>query len=172
MSQYPVLYAGQRITAGLLSSMLPLEAYKGSDTTRTSTTTTTDDPDLVLTLEGNATYYVEIFIHYAAASTELLKTHWTVPSGATGFRSAWGPTQTVATSDPAGDGRWGIHGFTTDVQYGTRSNANFLTMAKETGNVVTSSSGGTLALKWAQNTAGATGTRVAAGSYMRAKRIL
>ncbi|MFC7817547.1 hypothetical protein ACFUTR_23235 [Streptomyces sp. NPDC057367] len=171
MSQYPVFYAGQRITAGLLSSVLPLEAYKGSDTTRTATTVTADDPDLVLTLEANATYYVEVFIHYAASSSELLLTHWTVPSGATGFRSAWGPAQTVATSDPAGDGRWGIHGFTTDVQYGTRSNATFQTMAWETGNVITTD-GGTLALKWAQNTSGATGTRVAAGSYMRAKRIL
>ncbi|MET8766312.1 hypothetical protein [Streptomyces sp. NPDC004658] len=170
MSTYPPIRAGQRITSTLLTSMLPLEAYKPSDTTRLATTTVADDPDLTLTLEANAIYYVEIFIHYASPSTELLKTQWTVPSGASGLRSAWGVASSVVAADPAGDGRWGVHAFTTDVIYGTRTSGTNQSQAVETGNVATTSAG-VIALKWAQNTSGATGTKVAAGSYMRVKRI-
>lgn len=170
MSLYPTLYAGQRITAGLLSSMLPREAYKRSTQTRTATTTPTDDPDLQIELEGGATYYVEWFIHYAAPSAELIKTAWSVPSGAVGLRSAWGVAQGVVHADPVGDGRWGIHGFTTTCVYGTRSSPTNQSMLIETGQVETTSAG-IVAFQWAQNTSGLTGVQVCAGSYGRAKRI-
>lgn len=171
MSQYPVLYAGRRLTSGLLASMLELDAFKASDTTRTATTTTAADPDLTLTLEAAATYYIEIFIHYSAPSAELLKTQWTVPPGASGLRSCWGVAQGVVGADPAGDGRFGIHAFSTDVVYGTRTSPTNQSMVWETGNLTTTSAG-PVALAWAQNTSGASGVRVAAGSYMRARRIL
>lgn len=170
MALYPVIYSGQRITSAFLSSLLPLEAYKASDTTRASTTTVAADPDLVLSLEAGAIYYVEIFIHYSASSSELLKTQWSAPSGATGVRSGWGAASSVASSNPDGVGRWGVHGFTTDVVYGTRTSSANQSMAWETGQVATVSAG-TLALSWAQNTSGATGVRVASGSFMRAKRV-
>lgn len=169
MSQYPVLYAGRRLTSGLLSSMLPTEAYKRSTLTRTATTVTADDPDLQFALEANAIYFVEFFVHYQAPSAELIKTTWNAPADAVGLRSAWGPASSVVATDPSGDGRWGIHAFTTTCVYGTRNSAS-QTMLIETGQVETTSAG-TVAFQWAQNTSGLTGVQVCSGSYGRAKRL-
>ncbi|MFD4257709.1 hypothetical protein ACFWR9_08755 [Streptomyces sp. NPDC058534] len=169
MSQYPILYAGRRLQSGLLSSMLPTEAYKRSTLTRTATTTTADDPDLQFTLEANAIYFVEFFVHYQAPSAELIKTTWSVPSAAVGLRSAWGAASGVVSGDPSGDGRWGIHAFTTTCTYGTRSSAS-QTMLVETGQVETTTAG-TVAFQWAQATSGLTGVQVCSGSYGRAKRL-
>jgi hypothetical protein len=173
VSQYPTIPAGTRLTGTLLQSMLPLEAYKAADTTRSSTTTFADDPDLVLTLEANATYWVEMFIKYAAVTAEQFKTTWTVPSGATGGRARHGVSSAVndtALGGPFGDGAWGHHGFSTTLTYGTRNSASNQIWALEAGPVQTTTAG-IVALAWAQNTAGAAGTKVAAGSYIRAKRI-
>jgi len=173
MSRYPVLYAGQRLTAPLLSSLLPLEAYKATSTTRSSTTTLTDDPDLVIALEANATYIVEVFIRYGAVTAEQFKTAWTVPSGATGGRSRVGVASTVndtTTGGPFGSGAFGVHAFVTSLTYGTRNSTSNQVGATEVGTVTTTNAGN-VALQWAQNTSGATGTVLASGSYMRAKRI-
>ncbi|MFG2269145.1 hypothetical protein ACGFNY_05145 [Streptomyces chartreusis] len=174
MSRYPVIYAGQRITAELQSSMLVLEAYKATGTTRSSTTTFADDPDLTIALEANATYWVEMYIKYAAVTAEQFKTNWTVPSGATGGRARHGLSSSVndtTAGGPFGDGAWGHHGFTTTLTYGTRNSASNQVFAYEIGFVTTSTTAGNVALSWAQNASGATGTSVSAGSYMRAKRI-
>jgi hypothetical protein len=174
VSQYPTIYAGQRITATLAMSMLPLEAYKATGTTRTATTTFADDPDLTLALEANATYWVEFFIKYAAVTAEQFKTNWTVPAGATGGRARHGVSSAVndtTAGGPFGDGAWGHHGFTTTLTYGTRNSGSNQVFAYEIGFVTTSTTAGNVALSWAQNASGATGTTVSAGSYARAKRI-
>lgn len=170
MAQYPTIYAGQRVTAQLLMSMLPTFVRKGSDTTRSATTTFTDDPDLTITLEANAQYRVEFYIHYSSTSIAGFKTAWTTPSGASGLRACWGvDTAPTSTANPTGDGRWGIHGFTTTVNYGTRNGTN-QALAWETGDITTTSAG-TLALQWAQTTSDASSTRVAARSYLRVERL-
>lgn len=173
MSQYPAVYAGQRITGTLLLSTLPLEAYKSTATTRASTTTVTDDPDLTIALEANATYWVEFFIKYAATTTPQFKTQWSVPSGASGGRARHGVSSSVndtTAGGPFGDGSWGQHAFTTALTYGTRNSAANQVFALESG-FVTTTTAGNVALQWAQNTADASGTVVSAGSYARAKRI-
>lgn len=172
MSQYPTILAGQRITSSLLNSMLWVEVWKTANTDRQSTTTFADDPDLTVTLDANATYRVEMFLHFAALDVARFKTSWTVPSGATGNRSAVGPDQGTILSGTSsgGQGRWGVHAFTTSCTYGTRDSATNQCFAQEEATVVTSSAG-TLALQWAQATSNATATRLAAGSYMRVRRI-
>jgi len=165
---YPVILAGSRITAGLLSSMMPLEAYKAADLFRT-TTTLADDPDLQMQLEGGATYRIQMWIYYSAVHVEQLKTAWNVPFGASGLKGSWGAAPAVSDGTPVGDGRWGIHGFTTTCVYGDRNSSNQV-LARETGHVVTTGPG-ILALQWAQNASGSVGVRVAQGSYMTAKRI-
>ncbi|MEU3095500.1 hypothetical protein ABZ690_11945 [Streptomyces sp. NPDC006967] len=170
MARYPEIYTAQRITAGLLQSMLPQFALKPSDTNRASTTTLADDPDLQIELEANATYRVEFYIGYSSLAVAGFKTAWTTPSGATGLRSCWGAgTSPTSTTLPTGDGRWGIHGMTTAAEYGTRNSTN-QAMAWETGEVTTTSAG-TLALQWAQVTSDASETRVAARSYLRVERL-
>jgi hypothetical protein len=170
VSQYPAIPAGVRLTTLLLSSMLPFWVRKAGDTNRNTTTVLAADPDLQIALEANATYRVTMIIHYSAGSAGGFKTQWSVPSGATGLRSCWGVgTSPTSTTDPQGDGRWGIHGFTTDVSYGTRNSTNQV-MCKEEGDITTTTAG-TLALMWAQTASSATDTRVAGRSYLEIRRL-
>lgn len=170
MSQYPSIAAGTRITSSLLRSMLPIFVRKGSDTSRSSTTTVADDPDLTIELEANAQYRVCFWIHYSAVAAGGFKTQWTVPSGASGLRSCWGvDTSPTSTTNPTGDGRWGVHGFTTATSYGTRDSTNQV-LAMEAGDITTTSAG-TLALQWAQTASNATATRVVARSYLEIHRL-
>lgn len=151
---------------------LPLEAYKPADTSRASTTTFTSDPDLTLSLAANAVYRVEFFLHYAAVDAGRLKTQWAVPAGATGVRSAVGPDQGVILSvtSSGGAGRWGVHAYSTTCIYGSRDDVGNQCFAMEE-SVITTTSAGTCALQWAQATSNANATKVAAGSYLRVKRL-
>jgi hypothetical protein len=158
------------VTDDLLMSMLPFDVIKESETTRSNTTTLTDDPDLQIALEANASYHVAFYIHYSSTAAAGFKTAWSVPPGAAGLRACWGvDTAPTNTTNPTGDGRWGVHAFATETSYGTR-NGSSQVMAWETGDVNTSSAG-VLALQWAQTTSNAGTTRVAGRSYMRVERI-
>lgn len=170
MSQYPAIAAGQEITSDLLNGMIPIEVWKTANTDRSSTTTLADDTDLTVTLEASATYKVEMHLHYAAIDAAKFKTAWTVPSGATGNRSAVGAGSASTDATAATTGRFGVHAFTTSVTYGTRSSATNQCFALEEA-VVFTSSAGTLALQWAQDSSSGTATRLGAGSYMRVRRI-
>lgn len=172
MSRYPVLYAGQRITGTLLSSMIPDEVFKATNEDRSSTTTLANDSDLVATLEANATYEVKFVLHFAALDVARFKTAWATPAGATGNRSAVGPDQAAILSGTSsgGQGRWGVHAFTTACTYGTRDSASSLCFALEEG-IVTTTTAGTLAIQWAQATSNATATRMGAGSYLTVRRL-
>lgn len=175
MSRYPALYSGQRLTADVLSSLLPDVYYKIGNTDRSATTTLADDPDLTATLEANAVYHIEFRLHYAALAAAAFKTAWTIPSGATGNRSAVGPDQGIdlssSTSGSGGQGRWGAHSYTaTTITYGTRNHATNQCWALEE-SVITTSSAGTLAMQWAQATSNATATRLAAGSSLFVRRL-
>ena len=171
MSRYPVLYAGQRMTAdGVLTPMEQQFVLKVSSEDRSSTTTLTADSDLQIALEANAVYHVEMYIHYATQSTPGFQTEWSVPSGASGNRWCLGAGSTQVASDNVG-GRWGVHNFTgTLVEYGDRNSSTNLNGALEQG-VITTSSAGTLALTWAQVVSNASNTRVGAGSFMRVTRL-
>jgi hypothetical protein len=172
VSQYPVIYAGQRITADLDTSMLATEFFKTSNTDRSSTTTLANDPDLTATLEASAVYRVIFYLHFAAIDAARFKTAWTVPSGATGNRTAVGPDQGVILSSTSsgGTGRWGVHAFTTACTYGSRDSASNQCFAMEEG-IVTTTNAGTLAIQWAQATSNATATRLAAGSSLYVRRL-
>ncbi|MCX4703857.1 hypothetical protein [Streptomyces sp. NBC_01373] len=169
MSRYPVLYAGQRLTAPLLSSMIADTIVKNSNEDRAATTTLAADTDLTVTLEANAVYKVSIFIRYAALSVAGFQTDWTVPSGASGNRWALGAGSTQVSSDNVG-GRWGVHTFATACEYGDRNHATNLMGALEEA-IVTTTNAGTLALRWAQATSNATATRVGAGSCLIVQRL-
>lgn len=172
MSQYPVVYAGQRITATLLTSMEPIQLWKANNTDRASTTTVTDDPDLAVTLEANATYRVIFYLHYAAMNVARFKTQWTVPAGASGNRTAVGADQGVILSSTSsgGQGRYGVHTYTTACTYGTRDSTTSLCSAVEEATLTTTTAG-TLAIQWAQATADASVARLGAGSSLHVQRL-
>jgi hypothetical protein len=171
MAVYPTFTAGQKTTASLLTSGETQFAYKTADTVRTSTTTLADDPDLAFSLEANGVYRVEFWLHYAAVSAEQFRTAWTVPTGVTGVRSAFGIDSTVSSATPSGIMRTGVHQYTTGATYGDRNNNSNQCLAIEEAVVTVSSTAGTVAVQWAQATSGATGTRLAAGSYALCRRL-
>lgn len=178
MARYPVIYAGQRITGSLLQSMLPDVIMKAVNEDRVTTTTFTADSELTTTLDANATYHVTMYIQFAATDAAGFQTQWIIPTGATGSRSGFGAayelsSTNAATSQAANGGyhRSGIHALTTTVRYGTRNSASNQAITIEEGTVITGSSGGTLALAWAQAVSSASATRVGAGSTMHIRRI-
>jgi len=174
MAKYPQILAGQRITSTMLRDMLPEVIVKPSTTARASTTTLANDPDLQMTLSANAMYFVEFEILAAATNTADFKTEWTVPSGSTGLKAVLGPSSsasTQSTADPT-TVRMGCHQFGTDIVYaGVRDDNSLAFYCREWGVVTTSSTGGTLALAWAQGTSNATATQVFGGSVMRVRRV-
>ncbi|GAX54752.1 hypothetical protein [Streptomyces olivochromogenes] len=166
-----VTIAGTLIVAGQYQ---PVIVQKTSDTAR-NTNTFADDPALTVSLAASAKYIVEIHIMYGTTDTARIKTQWTVPSGATGTRFAEGADQGVILSSTSagGTGRHGAHNYTTAVQYGGRNDNTLFCAAHETA-LVTTTSSGTLALSWAQQTTTAGSTQaavVAGGSWMRVQRI-
>lgn len=150
--------------------------YKAAHTDRASTTTLADDPDLTMALDSGSTYLIEFHL-FVGGATGLIKTAWTVPGDATGLKGVQGPASTVAGDSSPQSGaddinmRSGSHGFGTAVVYGRRNVFSNLVYAVETGTVSTVT-GGTCALSWAQNTSNATAARVGLGSWMRATRIM
>lgn len=170
--RYPTWLAGQTVTAALLSSMLPLEAYKTGNTDRLSTTTFVDDPDLTFDLEANAVYFVEFFLLMGATTAADIKTSWTVPSGAAGLKSVIGPGS--AAVDANADNismRTGVHGFTTQINYSGVRNATASLFRGYEHAIVTTFAAGTCAIRWAQVASDAAASRMSAGSYARAKRV-
>lgn len=175
MSTYPPIAAGQRITAGLLTSMLPIEVVKQAHTDRTNTTVLTLDPELQMTLAANATYFVEFFVLAGGSTTGDLKTNWQTPAGASGLKSVEGPA-TGSTANSNADNstvRIGVHGFDTDIAYNAlRNGTGLLFRVYEHAVVTTAGTAGVCGLRWSQNAVDATNaTRVAAGSFMRVKRV-
>lgn len=153
---------------------VPVAVVKPSNTSRNNTTTVADDPDLVLAVAASATYDIRMLVAYDGASsagTGDLKWTFTVPSGASGTYMAlhqnlsgntagmwtlnWtdGPNINQTTANTAGTG--------TGNQFGIFFN----------GLLQTAGSAGNLTFRWAQNTSGATSTRVFAQSYIAAQRV-
>jgi hypothetical protein len=174
-NQYPVIAAGQRITTNLLNAMIPVVIRKPSSTARTSTTTLADDPDLTFQLAANSVYFVEFMIKYAtpgASGTAGFKTGWTVPSGASGNRTSVGAGS--AATDTGADNmatHTGVHGYATAETYGSRltSTTNQLWLIETS--TVNTSSAGTCAFQWAQQTSNASATTVFSDSIMRITQL-
>jgi hypothetical protein len=184
--QYPQWAAGDEITAEKLMQMIPRIINKPTNTSILSTTTPTIDPDLQMELEPNATYFVEFHIHYAALESVGFRTDWTVPSGTTGNKCiigmaedgySWTNSEAGMGGTDAGNanntlGRFGVHAFATDVNYGTRNHATNQAYALETATVITGGTGGTVGLNWSQRVSdGSNAATVFATSLMRVTRL-
>lgn len=172
MSTYPTLYAGQRFTAGLATSMLPLYALKTATTERPSTTAISADPELVLAVEANAEYEFSYYLRMSGNTTAKIDIQMTTPSGATGSYSCTRLT-TSATAD-SGDA--------TEVRTSTRVVFNVETtfntisttahqVAEGTGRLITSSTAGNFSIDWAQNVSNAVLTAMHSDSYIKLTRV-
>ena len=175
MSQYPVIAAGARITAGLLSSMLPNYVIKPSDTAATSDVTLDNDPDLVTdTLTAGGVYAVEFHLRISGLTTAGIKVTWLTPSGTTGNRDCTGPGSANAVESNANttEMRWAVHGYGTSVVYtNPRNSTSLQTWVWEKSLVTIGATAGPINLRWAQNASAATSTFVAAGSYVKWQQV-
>lgn len=145
-----------------------IRKWKAADTNRNTTVTVTDDPDLTMTLQASATYMVKFVGMAGAATASDVRTAWTVPSGATGLKYCLGPGSSATTRDDMSM-RSGVHVHSSEIVYGISSTSLFSGFVEY--GIVTTTSSGTLAIKWAQGTSGGTNTTMAAGSFMEAVRI-
>jgi hypothetical protein len=171
LSTYPVITAGQPINAALLTSMLPTYIVKQSNTDRTNATFSAD-PELTTTLVASATYFVEFFLQLGGIPAADIQTRWATPGSASGLKCLIGPGSAAldANADNVAT-RQGAHLYNTAILYnGVRSATGQIFQAYEY-SVLTSGTGGTLSLEWAQGTTNATASRVGAGSLLRVTRL-
>jgi hypothetical protein len=167
VSTYPAIAAGQRITASLLTSMLPVFVTKAADEPATSSTTLQNDDELFLTLSASATYALDGYLITAGATvtTGDLKIDWTVPSGTTMKYTSFG----VVVSSPAVQYEATVNASSTARPIGTNGSSDMGVPVRAV--IITSTTAGTLQLRWAQNTSSATPTIIRAGSWLRLTRI-
>lgn len=180
---YPVPLAGQKITAALLRSMLPMIARKTSDTLRNSTTTATADPHLQFEVEANAVYVWDGFLKYDAATAGDLLVDFSVPSGALGEWGAHGPGIVVIGADDSplvlqtdtvqSTGymvRVEVNDVTQSRTYGGLGAGTGITILIA-GTLRVGSTAGTFSLDWAQGTSNATNTTLFTDSWLKMVRV-
>ena len=163
----PVWAAGQVLSASDVNSwFVPLVAIKPSDTARTSTTSITNDPDLQVTLAANAIYQITGSLEYKGGTngSSDIQIQVNGPSGCTGF---WGAVRLQITSFPTTTAI--VNPFGNNVNAGTNGTGNpqpFFIHGS-----CTTTTAGTLAIAWAQNTSSGTATTLIGGSLLVAQRI-
>jgi hypothetical protein len=147
--------------------------YKKDDESLASNNSLTDreDEDLTVKLPPNSCYEVEVTLSVDGTdSGQDIKVDW-VTSGCSSvsLRNSRGPgtgTASVADSDSF---RSSAGGYATDLGFGV-VNAGW-TYANERAIVYTGNSGGTVEIRWCQNSSSATAITLKAGSCIKATRI-
>jgi hypothetical protein len=181
---FPTFLAGQRITASLLSSALPITVRKTSDTSRSSTTTATPDPHLQFpNLVANGVYYLTGFIQYSSSTAADILIDWTTPAGAQGnwggFGAGHSPVISFNTTPAVVGDSQQSRGYTirleTNIIGQSRSFGGLGTSVILTMNVFAmirvASVGGTYSMDWAQLASDATNTTIYTDSWLALQRI-
>lgn len=161
---YPDILAGEDITAGLLTSMLPIIVPKAATEPLTASTTMQNDDELFASVAANATYSVMLHLFHDAATAADITIGWSGPTGAT---MNWGAVVAHVNETSSGT--------VTQVSMQTRiisevqdigGGASTGTYSVVHGTLITSSTAGTLNFQWAQRVSSATPTNVRAGSCL------
>ncbi|MES9522474.1 hypothetical protein [Streptomyces capoamus] len=177
---YPTPLAGQRLTATLLRSMQPQTLRKPGDTARSATTTQAADPHLQMDVVANGVYTISGWVIYDAATAGDFVLGWSFPSG-TGTWVGHGGGTTVTSATGAGgtqqdaSSTWGYNvrmeatALNATRTYGGLGAGTQLTVLLS-GTYRAGSTGGTLALTWAQSVSTATATTVYTDSWLSVQR--
>ena len=133
-------------------------AYKTLDETISNSATLQPDDALFVTLEANRTYTIDMDAPLISPVANDFKMDWTTPVGVSGWWTVTNPTLGSAASAPyLGALPWSnggtLEGFATDMFPRFRGQ-------------ITTTAAGTLAFRWAQNTATVANTTVRAGSIL------
>jgi hypothetical protein len=149
-----------------------LAAYKAGNTSRSSTTTPSLDPDLQVSVAANAVYEVRASIGYVSnSSSEGIKYDFQLPSGTMGYT-----TTRVNDQFTSGFSGNGYASYTSQVNAGSPDTAFTFGSGQNTGIQVmgtlqTGGTPGTFGLMWSQNSSSGTSLSVLANSYLTLTRI-
>lgn len=180
MARYPQLFAGQRLTASLLNSMVPIVVTKAATNSITSNATLTLDPELSGIALSVGTWSIEVILLASAASNSAtignLKVAWS-------FSGALANSPVRITSGPA-DTNTAIPGRATPINvasngslasgqaYGlaVSSSAAYARITEECYEFQVSSAGN-FGILVAQNTSAAVATNVRTGSTLILRQV-
>lgn len=171
---YPVFFAGQTLTADLLTATLTRTVIKSADQTVTSSTALVDDTELLFTAVANASYDVEIRVQLGALLVAGLRTAWSAPTGTSGNKLVSGPGSANAAEANADttEMRWTVYALTSQAGYtNPRNSTSSLTHVIERARIDVGSTAGAVTFRWAQLASNATGTVVKAASELRYRRV-
>lgn len=171
MAVFPVILAGRKVDADLLTSMLPLSAWKTSDEGRTVAGTTLDS-ELFVTLPAAGIYTFEcrIILESNTAGADWQGTMGGGTSSGTLYMVGNGPHNSMTTGSQA-DGEWIARAASgANIPYAASQSAG-THIGVQLDGLFDCSAGGTFGLRWAQQTANATPTVVNTGSFLLVRRI-
>jgi hypothetical protein len=140
----------------------PTTIHKTGDTSWTSTTTLTDDPDLKFPVDANGTYEFEIVIGALTVSTSVgLKTTLTFPAGARLDYGREGLASSAAFDD------WQQNATTSGSPTATWSTSANNATIRMNGTIFNGSTAGNLTVQAAQGTSNASSAWILRGSRIR-----
>jgi len=169
MAKYPDIFAGMRMTADILDSMLPDTVRKGTTETVTSSTTLQNDDELFVSVEANATYQVDLSLIHSSGTSGDIKITFDGPSGASMTWGAIGAHINETSSTTVTAVNMQGRAITETTEFG---GGNLAAMtAYVSGTLVTSGTAGTLNFQWAQRVSDPAATQVRAGSSLIVRRI-
>lgn len=174
MTARPTFPTGHEPSSDEFSFLLPLTAYKPSDTSRANTSTLANDPDLFISPVANAVYAVQAWLITEGGTVGDMKVGFAWPAGAT---FPWGiityPTNVGSApissavfmgafgAPTSGSSNFGIGGTGAGAQ-------NFVPIV---GMLTMGNTAGSLNLQWAQSTSDGTAAIMKAGSVLIATRL-
>jgi hypothetical protein len=156
---YPDWRWGMKLTPARLAARQPNRVVKATLEGVTSSTTYQDDNELLFPVVANAHYFVMVLFNVNGATGGDIKTRYSVPAGATGFKWCMGPQ--VGSADRENTNMVSaVHNPGTDRPYGTVAASTAAIAVREYLRVQTAGASGNVVLQWAQNASSGTTTSV------------
>ncbi|MEV1049673.1 hypothetical protein [Streptomyces sp. NPDC049887] len=148
--------------------MIPLDALKGSSTSRASTTTVTADPELSVDVEANAEYVLDAYIRYSGSTAADITIQFTGPSGSSG--SYGGYMLDIGETVEAGAKRSIRTPINSARDVGCISTSTAMVMLIK-GRLIVGGTAGAFSFDWAQRVSNGTATVVESDSWFSVRRV-
>lgn len=167
MPVFPTLVAGQRLTAALLTSALPVTAVQAADQSVTSSTVLVNASGLSFPVVSGASYTISgLLIFNGGAASDDFKTGWTAPaSSVLNWQTQAQPVAATANNGVVVTNAKQMADLSSLGTIGAATDLTALVAAQ-----FTAGGTGTLQFKFAQVTSSATATTLRAGSFLVAQR--
>ena len=140
----------------LTGGVVPLVIYKTADETVNNSTAFQDDDELAWTLAANTKWVWMLLLLFNSGATPDIKISWTVGAGAVSY-ARWGATVNSENTSPG----------TTEIIQGAAADVT----ARVYGVFEKDATPGALTLRWAQNTADVSDTKVLKGASIHAWQV-